>query len=371
MEHLFGKSEYSQETNEASLVMLLDRVLSKNPQAVMLLCCDNDLESRDFFEPILSSMTIPIFGGIFPAIIVNEEVKEQGILVVPVHTSVELKIYQGLEHAPANQFDFSFSLPSCQSAMILIDGLSRNIDFALNQLFQQFGQTLNVFGGGAGSLSFEQKPCLFSNQGILSDAMVVVFMQQPWELAIGHGWEILEGPFLANEVDDNRIIQLNFQPALDVYQKVVEQFDGRQFSEYDFFELAKAYPFGLERLDDDLLVRDPVTVEQDSLVCVGKVPENTMLYILKGQNANLITAAVDAVKHVVKKNGSDQGLLFDCISRQLFLEDEFAQELQGVSSALGRSELIGALVLGEIASGISGAIHFHNKTAVTAVAGNV
>lgn len=65
-----------------------------------------------------------------------------------------------------------------------------------------------------------------------------------------------------------------------------------------------------------------------------------------------------------------QGLLFDCISRQLFLEQDFSKELEGISDALGCNNLLGALVLGEIASGPSGVIHFHNKTAVTAVAKN-
>jgi hypothetical protein len=52
----------------------------------------------------------------------------------------------------------------------------------------------------------------------------------------------------------------------------------------------------------------------------------------------------------------------------LFLQDEFNQELRGMSAALGENgSLIGALVLGEIASGKSGTIHFHNKTAVMAV----
>ena len=294
-------------------------------------------------------------------------VLEHGMVMIPVHVPVEIKVYHDLKNAPSNVFDFSFSLSNCLSAMVLVDGLSRHIDYALNQIFQHFGQSLKVFGGGAGSLSFEQKPCLFSNQGVFADAMLVVAMQQPWELAIGHGWQVLEGPFLANQVDDNRIIQLNCSPALEVYKDVVERHDGRLFAEHDFFELAKTYPFGLDRLDDDLLVRDPVTIENTSLVCVGKVPENTMLYILKGQPNNLVSAAIDAVTQTMRSNVSAEGLLFDCISRRLFLEDKFSLELQGISHTLGHSHLVGVLVLGEIASGLSGGIHFHNKTAVTAI----
>lgn len=371
MNNLFGKPQYSLHVDEQSIVALITSLLSEKPQAIMLLCCDEHMHERGFLNTLLPSLALPIFGGIFPKVIYEGALVNQGIVAIPVNTKVEIEIFHDLVSAESSHYDLSINSPNVNSAMILVDGLSRNIDHALNQIFEQFGQQLKVFGGGAGSLSFEQKPCLFTNQGVLADAMLVIAMQHPWELAIGHGWEILEGPFMANQVDDNCIIQLNFQPAFDVYKEVVERFDNKLFEDHDFFDLAKTYPFGLDRLDDDLLVRDPVTLEGTSLVCVGKVPENTMLYILKGQHDTLVSAAVKPVQTACSKAERNQGILFDCISRQLFLEKQFSEELDGISAALNRSDLCGALVLGEIASGLSGAIHFHNKTAVTALTGKV
>jgi hypothetical protein len=369
MLHLFGKPQYSEQVTLGSISRLFDKVLRENPAAVLIFCCDQPAQNLVFFNDFLSTIPVKVFGGVFPNIVFGEQVMEQGIILVPVHTPIDVHVYPSLKSAHSRSLTFDFELEDYRSLLVLVDGLARNIDFALNQLFQHFGQSLSVFGGGAGSLSFEQKPCLFTNQGLVADAMLVVVMQQEWELAIGHGWEILEGPFLANQVDDNRILQLNFQPAVQLYKDVVEQHDGRLFENNEFFELAKTYPFGLERLDDDVLVRDPVTIEEDSLVCVGKVPENAMLYILKGESKNLITAAVSAVENTVNKQTPATGLLFDCISRKLFLQDEFDLELGQMSAVLGsKSPLVGALVLGEIASGLSGAIHFHNKTAVMAVA---
>lgn len=366
-----GRPEYSDEVTLETITRLFEGALAEDPYGVLIFCCDNPIHNLDFFDDFLQKLDIKVCGGVFPSIVFGEQVMEQGIVIVPVHVPIDIHLYPDLCHAPQRSFEFDFELATCQSLLVLVDGLARNIDFALNQIFQKFGHSLRVFGGGAGSLSFEQKPCLFTNQGLQVDAMLVVAMQQDWDLAIGHGWEILEGPFLANQVDDNRIIQLNFEPAAHLYKRVVEQHDGRLFEEHEFFELAKTYPFGLERLDDDILVRDPVTIEQDSLICVGKVPENTMLYILKGEGEKLVSAAVAAVKNTVKQHTPATGILFDCISRKLFLEDNFAQELGDMSTTLqAESPLVGALVLGEIASGLSGAIHFHNKTAVMAVAKN-
>jgi hypothetical protein len=363
-----GQPQYSEEVTLEAVSMLFDKALTETPYAVLIFCSDYSTQQLDFFDDFLKNIDVKVCGGIFPSIVYDGQVLEQGIVVVPVLIPVDIHLYSELCDASERYFEFDFNLANCQSLLVLTDGLARNIDWALNQIFQCVGQTSSVFGGGAGSLNFEQKPCLFTNQGLKMDAMLVMVMQHNWDLAIGHGWEVLEGPFLANQVDDNRIIQLNFEPASHLYKSVVEKHDGRLFQDNEFFELAKTYPFGLERLDDDILVRDPVTIENDSLVCVGKVPENTMLYILKGENDKLISAAVLAVKNTVKQNTPVTGLLFDCISRKLFLQDEFDHELGGMSAALGvDGTLIGALVLGEIASGMSGTIHFHNKTAVMAV----
>lgn len=363
-----GQPLYSEQVTLEAVSTLFDKVLIDNPHAVLIFCCEYPVQDMVFFDEFLKTIKVKVCGGVFPSVVYDGQVLEMGIVVVPVLIPVDIRFYPELCHASERDFEFDFKLTNCQSLLVLVDGLARNIDCALNQIYQHFGQTLSVFGGGAGSLSFEQKPCLFTNQGLKMDAMLVMAMQHNWDLAIGHGWEVLEGPFLANQVDDNRIIELNFEPAAQLYKSVVEKHDGRLFKDYEFFELAKTYPFGLERLDDDILVRDPVTIENDSLVCVGRVPENTMLYILKGENDKLVSAAVSAVIHTVKQNTPATGILFDCISRKLFLQEQFDQELEGMSDALDEdSALIGALVLGEIASGMSGTIHFHNKTAVMAV----
>jgi len=57
-------------------------------------------------------------------------------------------------------------------------------------------------------------------------------------------------------------------------------------------------------------------------------------------------------------------LVFDCISRALFLQDHFAQELAAV--AQGQSPLFGALTIGEIANSGRSYLEFFNKTTVVA-----
>ena len=368
MHSLFGKSEYSPDVDSSSIKKLISGALNSQAKALMIMCCDQEGSLAAVFDKALTSLEVPVFGGVFPALIHNNEVVEHGLIIVPVYLDLHVYIYSNLSNANDTQQTFGQSFADCDSAMVFVDGLTANIDVALTHLFNALGDQTNVFGGGAGSLSFVQKPCLFSNQGVIEDAMVIVTMTQQWNLAIGHGWEVLNGPFLANQVDDNKLIQLNFQPASEVYKSTVEAHDGRLFAEHDFFELAKTHPFGLQRLDDDLLVRDPITLCNDTLVCVGNIPENTMLYILQGSIANLQDAAANAVKNNLTQNTPSNAMLFDCISRKLFMNNEFTTEINKISAHLGEQcELTGALVLGEIASSAAGPISFHNKTAVTAI----
>jgi len=71
-----------------------------------------------------------------------------------------------------------------------------------------------------------------------------------------------------------------------------------------------------------------------------------------------------ALANAANQNKAD-ALIFDCISRVLYLEDNFHRELNEVCTQLPiGSHLVGALTLGEIASSLHGGIQFLNKTAV-------
>jgi len=98
------------------------------------------------------------------------------------------------------------------------------------------------------------------------------------------------------------------------------------------------------------------------------VPENTVLDILKGKSKSLINAAKLAATDSSKLSGKVKNtLIIDCISRVLFLEDDFSKELIEVKKAIKSidSNIIpeGVLTLGEISSQ-EGYLEFYNKTIV-------
>ena len=109
------------------------------------------------------------------------------------------------------------------------------------------------------------------------------------------------------------------------------------------------------------------------MVCVGEVPENVALNILKGSNSSLISAAKSAVDQSIRKsNGNfNKAIIIDCISRILFLEDDITKEMSVISESIKQSQkdvkIKGALTLGEISSYGNGFLEFFNKTIVIGV----
>ncbi len=361
---------YAETISQNIVEGLIEKALAKDSKSLFILCCDDDSHDLEFFNHLLPNLGLPVFGGVFPAILLDDLVIEHGVIICGLTHIVETRVYTELCNVQQKKFKLTIDIENYHSLMVFVDGLARNIDYMIQQLFHHVGNEKTVIGGGAGSLSFRQKPCIICNQGILTDAMVVVATSLKIELAIGHGWEKLAGPFLVTKADDNRIESLNFQPALKVYQQAISENSEQNFTESNFFEIASNFPFGIDRLDDDMLVRDPVDVDDTSLICVGKVPENTMLHILKGNTDELISAACGAIDEInesqLESRKFTDGILFDCISRKLFLQDEYPKELSAINHRIVDGyRLIGALVLGEIASGKTGTINFHNKTAVT------
>jgi hypothetical protein len=240
-------------------------------------------------------------------------------------------------------------------------------------MFHRYGSSLHYFGGGAGSASFRPEPCVFTSAGVFRNAAIVLIAEWESRLGVRHGWQPLHGPHIATRTDGNVILELDWRPAFDVYRDVVEPDADCDLEDGCFSEVACAYPFGIQRDGIEDVVRDPVQVRDDgALVCVGEVPENTVLNILKGEPAALVAAAAQAARESrpAQSRPARQGLVADCVSRVRYLGDLFGEELHAVRdtiTATGAPEPVGMLTLGEISSYGEGFVEFFNKTIVSGV----
>ncbi len=189
-------------------------------------------------------------------------------------------------------------------------------------------------------------------------------------MGVQHGWKQLHGPLVANKTKQTIVHQLNSKPAFQVYSEFIQRKTGKTLTKENFFSIAKGHPLGIYHPGMDFIVRDPITfTDEGALVCVGEVPTGSMIYILKGDKQCLIDHARMATREaLINTPHATQILVVDCISRVLYLEDEFSQELDAVHTVLPNQDLtpFGVLTLGEIATFKTGRVEFFNKTFVAA-----
>lgn len=356
----------------------LDVIVRSGAKSLLILACDADRWAPDTIDTCLTALPLPVFGGVFPQLIHGDRRLDHGALLIGLASPVEVIVLDRLSTRGETLHDEirtrCAAVARSAGLIVLVDGLATHIEPFVESLYSLVGAGPNVVGGGAGSLDFVQKPCLFTNAGLLQDAAIVVGLPFTVGRGVQHGWEILDGPYLVTGSHGHVLETLNYRPAFDVYRECVEAASALRFADRDFFSIAKTYPFGIERLDGDLLVRDPIRVDHGALICVGDVPEHAMVYVLQGRTARLIESAGEAASEA--RGGSTpprttdppSALIFDCISRVLFLDAEFDRELNAIRRELGvHRHAFGALTLGEITNTRNGPISLLNKSTVIGV----
>lgn len=322
----------------------------------------------------LNTLNIVFVGAFFPGIIYDQQNYTEGVIILKQPLKGPIHIIKDLGNLSKSLIEetvqSTLTIEHKSTAFIFVDGLSAHIATFLAQVYDELGNTVHYIGGGAGSLSLQQAPCLLTPDGLLQDAAIICFIEQNINLSVQHGWKAIEGPLIATRTHKNIIYELNWQNAFEVYKSIVEPDSQQQFTDDNFFDIAKGYPFGITIEGREDIVRDPITVgEEGELVCVGEVDSQAVLNILKGKPRNLIQSAQLAGEQALGDlKQVNQIFMVDCISRVLFLEDRFQEELKAVAAALTKQEqaltLTGVLSLGEISSDGNGPLHFYNKTMV-------
>ncbi|MFP4075774.1 MAG: FIST signal transduction protein [Halochromatium sp.] len=345
---------------------------------LMVLACDANGWQPERLDPILRGCEIPLFGGIFPQITYQNQNHERGTLLLALGAAPEIACVRGLSEADAD-FDERVEVatehwqePAGATTMVVfVDGLSSRISALVDGLYANFGLENNFIGGGAGSLSFQQRPCILTNAGLLADVAVLARLPLRSRIGVTHGWEPISEPLKVTGARGNVVMTLDWEPAFAVYKRMVEAHSGQEMRAEAFFALAKSYPFGMTKLDTEIVVRDPLmVVDGNHLVCVGEVPEGAFVKLLNGTPDTLIAAARKARELTMPASAELAGpaqaasasyLFIDCISRVLFLGERIADELR----AVGHDRPVnGAFTLGEIANTGDAFLEFYNKTSV-------
>jgi hypothetical protein len=345
-------------------------------KSLLILACNDNNFTTQQINPLITRCTLPICGGIYPKLIYKKQLLQKGCIIIGLQQAIEVTLItqvsklttdEQLEQTIEKTLLNKSQLTNNDSFLMFYDALVNNIEPFIDCLFGCLEHQISIIGGGSGNLDFTQKACIFTNEGLLTDVIQLVNLKNKMVTGATHGWQILQGPFLVSEAENQTVKSLNYSPAFSTYKEAIEAVSDHTFNDENFFEIAKHFPLGIEDINKQLVVRDPILTHDGCIQCVGSIPVNSMIYLLKGSIDYLINSAQQAAISATNKvDNSDFSatMVFDCISRVLYMEDSFNQELDLIAEQCSEQPFFGVLSLGEIANNQSGAIKLLNKSTV-------
>jgi hypothetical protein len=345
-------------------VYAADAVFSSSEQ-LMIMVGDRSADQVNDMIEFLNQKNISFFGGIFPGLIIGNKNMREGFIV-----EVLQPVYSSLVMPFMMRFSQDRESLRGYTAIVFVDGLSGSMKDLTDTLYGKLGNTVTYVGSGAGFYDLQHRPCIFNSKQLYKDALYVCIVKNKTELAVEHGWNKLDGPFFVKGSRDNILSDVDNYSAFELYRSVIEEEEKLTLFKEDFFVYAKDHPFGILEDDGSLIVRDPISVnDNDEIVCVAGIPEGSEIYILKGDTNTLLEASLK-ITVKCRNNAPDKylPLLFDCISRAMFLEDRFSEELDNIQASL-KYKVEGALSIGEIATRKNGEMVIRNKSSVLAIMG--
>lgn len=359
---------------------LIDKISNEpDVEGLLILSCEGNKIEYNEVNEVLKKIDIPLFGGVFPGIIHSGKKHEKGTIVFGLSNTPDIHIVKDLStevHFFEDEMDaYANRCENGNTMFLFVDGYSQNISSLIDNLYNTFGTGCNYIGSGAGAinpsvLDMTKTPCIFTNDGFLKDSAVLAMTNVECGVGVGHGWHKISGPFKVTETEGNAIKSLDWKPAFEVYRNIIKEYSEVEIQRDNFFEIAKSFPFGIACFGSEITVRDPFTLEGDSIIVATQIPQESFVDILTGNSKSILYAAGKSSEMAMenfKKGKKNVVFLIDCVSRALYLDDDFNKEVDVVNQE--GIPLLGILSLGEIANNGTSYMQLYNKTCVVGVLG--
>jgi len=356
-------------TTDRILAKIVERAGYQSKGYLILIGEENNIDF-DYLIATLNKNQIEFCGAIFPGIIYGANCHRDKALVIPMDFEEKPILITGLNNGEIKIPEIAPQLKD-GTLLVLLDGLSNWISRFLFKLYERTGSRLSVFGSGAGIDSFDRIDNVFNPDGLFRDVAILIPLKKNISQSIKHGWKTLSGPYIASKTEANVIQEIDWQPALDVYKKILKEEENQQMTPQNFYEIAKHYPFGIHRTNGENLIRDPVKIEENgALRFVAEIPNNTVLFLMKSDIDSMLKVSFDLCKEVFPQcNNPKSVFVVDCISRTKILLSKFDEELESINrfSQKYSVPVLGVLSMGEISSANHGILEYHNKSLVISI----
>lgn len=339
--------------------------------AVLALLAEADQALLADLQNICSQRDMPLLGGIFPALIQDDDFVSHGLWLIHLP---QLPSYALLENINAGDMSaaqkivaaISDQASSASSTLFLMfDGQVPNISSILDELYLEWGDAFQYVGSNAGSESFLAMPCLFDNTRCIGNGVLCFTLPSSSDSALIHGYQAPEDLITATATEGNRIVAIDWQPAFEVYKRMVQQQFNVILNHDNFYQYAVHYPLGICLANHQTLVRIPVAIDDaEAIFCVGEIPPHALLTLLHAPQPHAMDTVQQLALSFPRRSSSQHLMLFYCAGRRMHLGETAAIELRELSRLTGAG-LCGAVSLGEIGSIDHGSYpQFHNGAMV-------
>lgn len=354
--------------------------LSATDAGLLALLPESEKEQLPLLQLACREHGLSLVGAIFPALVVDQAFVTEGAWLMSFET---MPARFAIPDLPADAVHAAAQIASRArqgltspqpgvpkpTLFMLFDSMVPNIASILDGLYLDLSNRVDYAGVNAGSETFQPMPCLFDENATFGNGVLGLILPGHTAAVLEHGFVRPERAMSASSTEGNRIASIDWQPAFTVYQQVIKDEYGIDLTPDNFYHYAVHFPFGIQQANGDVAVRIPVALAEDgSLYCVGEIPENAMLVLLKAPALGESDCIAHLADKLVAENGPQQGgelLTFYCAGRRMHLGADAEQELLALHAATGVARMAGALSLGEIGSTRRwGYPIFHNATLV-------
>jgi hypothetical protein len=343
-------------------------------ETVLALVAEQDHDHVESLADACAAVGIRVVGAIFPALVVGDRFATTGTWLLRCPALQPVVLVDGLEvpaHAAAARIAAAID-PLLQgradapTLLLVFDAMLPNIGAILENLYAMLGDRVSYLGVNAGNESFTPMPCLFDGTTLIEGGSLAMLLPTGLTSALDHGYAATQDSRIATSSHANRIVGIDWRPAFEVYQELVHTTYGVELTRENFYNFGVHFPFGILRATGEILVRIPVALGDDgSIVCVGDIPENSLLVVLKApdlENRDGIARIAAAVAPALRQDSTL--LTFYCAGRRLHFGAAAQDELAQLLDLTKAGPMVGALSLGEIGATASGYPLFHNAAIV-------
>lgn len=347
---------------------------------ILALVAEKDREAGvPLLQKLCGERKIPLRGAVFPALLADDHFQERGCVLLRFDVMPFAEIYAPIPAAVQAAGEFAGQLardvrskvvrPLESTLFLIFDAMVATIATFLDELYLTLADRVSYMGANAGSESFRSIPCLFDNDRLMQDGVLAILLPDHPGAVVEHCYQAPHRMISATATMGNRIIDIDWLPAFDVYREAAWNEYGVTIDQNNFYQVAVHFPFGIIRANGEIIVRMPVALQEDgSIFCVGEVPPNALLTLLRAPEVDsrqTVEKLADGLNALYGSLAGENLLTFYCAGRRIHLGAGSEVELVELQKRAGPKRQAGALCLGEIGHSVqSGYPVFHNGSLV-------